>query len=102
MKNLIYIQILDIQNRGYCHINYCDNEYIIHSLNVTRPNRKKKIGTELLHSAEEIISKLGGEYSYLYVREANKWQHDWYKRIGYTDMEAECDSSFIRMKKKLI
>ena len=101
MKDSVFIKIIDFKYRGRCSITYDDKEYIINSLYVRNTNRRKKIGTELLHSAEEIIFKLGGEYSHLYVSEVDKWKHDWYKSLGYTDMEVECDSGFVKMNKKL-
>ena len=101
MKQSVFIQVVDFQHRGWCSITHDDKEYIINTLYVRNPNRKRGIGTELLHSVEEIISKLGGKYSYLYFREADKWKHDWYKRLGYTDTKAKCCKGFAKMKKKI-
>lgn len=100
MKDSVFIKIIDFKYRGRCSITRDNKEYIINSLYVRNANRRKGVGTELLSSAEDIISKLGGEYSYLYVREVDKWQHDWYKRLGYSDMKVKCDSGFVKMKKK--
>ena len=102
MELNLLIRVTELNGKGYCKITHNDEEYIIHSLCVLEDKRNQGIGTELLHSVEDIIFKLGGEYSYLYVREINEWLHEWYKRLGYVDMELECDPGFIKMCKKLV
>jgi len=51
MKYSVFIKIIDFKHRGRCSITYNDKKYIINSLYVRNANRKKGIGTELLHSA---------------------------------------------------
>ena len=102
MELNLFIEVAESNGKGSCEITHNDEEYIINTLYIPSSERKQGIGTELLHSVEDIIFKLGGEYCYLYVREIDKWLHEWYKRLGYVDMEIECDPGFIKMCKKLV
>jgi ribosomal protein S18 acetylase RimI-like enzyme len=97
----LYIEVRH-QDKGYCNICKNTTEYIINSLHVRKSYQRQNIGTALIHKAEDTIKKLGGKYAYLYVRNIDRWQHEWYKRIGYLDINSKCDEGFVKMRKTLI
>ena len=98
--NRVYITIWH-EKYGKIQICHDDNQYIINSSRVMKALRKRGIGTELIKSAEDIIKKLGGDCAYLFVLGKNEWVHNWYKRLGYTDTDVECEDGYLKMKKKL-
>ena len=98
--NRVYITIWH-EKYGKIQICHDDNQYIINSLRVMKALRKRGIGTELIKSAEDIIKKLGGYCSYLFVLEENVWLHDWYKRLGYADVDEVRDEGYFKMRKEI-
>lgn len=78
-----------------CYVDFTENEYIINALKVLDGFKKQGIGTYLIKSAEDIIKKLGGDCAYLFVLGKNEWVHNWYKRLGYTDTDVECEDGDI-------
>ena len=84
-----------------CYVDFTENEYIINALKVLDGFKKQGIGTYLIKSAEDIIKKLGGDCAYLFVLGKNEWVHNWYKRLGCTDTDVECEDGYLKMRKEL-
>jgi ribosomal protein S18 acetylase RimI-like enzyme len=98
--DFIYITIWH-EDIGKCKICHNDNQYVINSLSVTKHLRRHGIGSSLINSAEDIIKKLGGDYAYLYVNAEDVWKYEWYKRLGYIDVDEAKEDGFFKMRKAL-
>lgn len=86
--------------KGHIRITYDSKNWLICSLEVEEEYRNKGIGTSLIKEAERIVHHLGGNVSYLYVK-SDVWQLDWYKRLGYTITDNECEEEYLQLSKKL-